>query len=203
MDFPVTALFIAGAAYLLGSVSPAYFAGRARGVDLRFEGRETLDFRNAWTVLGRRVGLLVLIGDALKGQLAIWLAVFLGDSPLALTLAGIAVVAGHIWPIFHGFAGGAGLAPAAGVLLAASPWTLAISVTLFLLFASLIGRAAQAELLAAALIPAVAFLAERGGIARLGLAIGIACLLVGVRWREVEVLVGARKADRGGEGKDN
>ena len=199
MDFPVTALLIAGAAYLLGSVSPAYFAGRARGVDLRFEGRETLDFRNAWAVLGRQVGLLVLIGDALKGQLAIWLAVFLGDSPLALTLAGIAVVAGQIWPIFHGFAGGAGLAPAAGVLLAASPWTLVISVTLFLLFASLLGRAAPAELLAAALIPAVAFLAERGGIARLGLTIGIACLLVGVRWREVEVLVGARKGGEEGE----
>ncbi|MEK6710777.1 MAG: glycerol-3-phosphate acyltransferase, partial [Nitrospinota bacterium] len=61
-------------AYLVGSVSPAWFAGRARGLDLRFEGTETLDGENAWRVMGRGVGALVLLADLLKGQLAVALA---------------------------------------------------------------------------------------------------------------------------------
>ncbi|MEE9276646.1 MAG: glycerol-3-phosphate acyltransferase [bacterium] len=110
-------------------------------------------------------------------------------------MAGLAVVAGHTWPLFHGFAGGDGLAPAAGVLLAVSPWTLLISLTLLALLASILGRADHAELLAIALMPAVTFLAERGRLDALGIAIGLACFLIAARWRVAEVLLGARKAE--------
>ena len=47
-----TVVLIGSLAYALGSVSPGWFAGRARGLDLRFEGQETLGFVNAANVLG-------------------------------------------------------------------------------------------------------------------------------------------------------
>ena len=182
-------------AYLIGSVSPAWFAGRARKLDLRFEGTETLDGENAWRVLGRGPGALVFLADLLKGQAAVGLAYLLGGSPLALVAAGLAVTAGQIWPLFHGGAGGRGLAPAAGVLLAASPWTLAISATLFALLASLTGRLAHAELFAVALMPGAAVLAGRGDVPLMLLAIGLAGMLVWARWGLAEVFLGVKKED--------
>lgn len=182
-------------AYLIGSVSPAWFAGKARGVDLRFEGTETLDGENAWRVLGRGAGVLVFLADLLKGQVAVGLVYLLGGSPLAMALAGLAVTAGQIWPLFHGGAGGRGLAPAAGVLLAASPWTLLISVTLFVLLASLTGRLAHAELFALALMPGVAVLAGRGDVPLMLMAFGLAGMLVWARWGLVEVFLGVKKED--------
>jgi glycerol-3-phosphate acyltransferase PlsY len=182
-------------AYLIGSISPAWFAGRARGLDLRFEGDETLDGENAWQVLGRGPGALVFLADLLKGQVAVGLAYLLGASPLALVLAGLGVTAGQIWPLFHGWAGGRGLAPAAGVLLAASPWTFVLSATLFALLASLAGRLAHAALFAIALMPGAALVAGRGDAPLMLLAIGLAAMLVWARRGLVEVLLGVRKAD--------
>jgi len=182
-------------AYLIGSISPAWFAGRARGLDLRFEGEETLDGENAWRVLGRGAGALVFLADMLKGQAAVELAYLIAETPLAIALAGLAVTAGHVWPLFHGGAGGRGLAPAAGVLLAASPWTLAISATLFALLASLTGRLAHAELFAIALMPGAAILAGRGDPSLMLLAIGLAGILIWARWRLVEVFLGVRKEE--------
>lgn len=188
--------FLAGAlAYLIGSLSPAWFAGRARGLDLRFEGEETLDGENAWRVMGRGVGALVFLADLLKGQVAVGLAYLAGGSPLALVAAGLAVTAGQIWPLFHGGAGGRGLATAAGVLLAASPWTLLISATLFALLASVTGRLAHAEFFAVALMPGAAVLAARGDVPLMLLAFGLAGMLVFARWGLVEVFLGAKKEE--------
>lgn len=198
----LNAVLLAGIAYALGSISPAFFAGKARGLDLRFEGRETLDSRNAGEVLGLPVGALVFIGDVLKAQIAIGLALYLGDSPLAIVGASLGVVAGHLWPLYHGFSGGDALAPAAGVLLAVAPWTLLISFTLLTLLACIIGRAAYSEIATAALLPGVAFLAEMGRLDILAIAIGLACILIIARWHEVEILLGMRKREEPPEEDD-
>ncbi|MEK6712007.1 MAG: glycerol-3-phosphate acyltransferase, partial [Nitrospinota bacterium] len=142
---------------------------------------------------------LVLLADLLKGQLAVALAYLLADSPYALVLAGLGVTAGQLWPLFHGGAGGRGLAPAAGVLLAASPWTLAISATLFALLASITGRLAHAELFAIALMPGAAVLAGRGDVPLMLLAFGLAGMLVWARWGLVEVFLGVRKEEDEGK----
>ncbi|HBK80784.1 MAG TPA: glycerol-3-phosphate acyltransferase, partial [Nitrospinae bacterium] len=118
-----TVVLIGSLAYALGSVSPGWFAGRARGLDLRFEGQETLGFVNAANVLGTPVGVMVFAADLFKGYLAVGAALLFTDSPWMGVLAGLAAVAGQIWPLFHDFSGGRGGATAAGVLVAASPWT--------------------------------------------------------------------------------
>ena len=197
-----TVVLIGSLAYALGSVSPGWFAGRARGLDLRFEGQETLGFVNAANVLGTPVGVMVFAADLFKGYLAVGAALLFTDSPWMGVLAGLAAVAGQIWPLFHDFSGGRGGATAAGVLVAASPWTLAISVTLLALLAAVTGRRAHAEVLAIVLLPGIAILTERGDLVQISLTLLLAALLMTPRWKSVEVLLGARKANENGGPED-
>jgi glycerol-3-phosphate acyltransferase PlsY len=191
-----TTILITALAYALGSISPAWFAGKARGLDLRFEGDESLSFLNAGKILGKPVGVIVFVADLLKGYIAVSGALLFTNSPWVVLLAGIAVVAGQIWPLFHDFSGGRGGAAAAGAILAASPWTLIITLTLYALLSAVIGRRAHAEVLTIILLPGAAILVERADLAPVSLAIVLAGLMIVPRWREVEVLLGARKTNK-------
>lgn len=191
---PILIAVLTGAlAYIIGSISPAYFAGRSRGLDLRFEGDETLDFLNTGRVLGRPAGAMVFVADFLKGQIAVGLAALLSGSPWAVALAGLLAVAGQVWPAFHGFVGGRGLAVAAGVLFAASPWTLVISATLLALLYFVTGRMGHAEVLTFALLPGAAIIAEKADLPIMSLAFILAVILIIPRWRTVQVILGMRK----------
>lgn len=183
------------AAYALGSLSPAFWAARARGEDARAWGEGTLDFEGAWSALGKRVGLLVLLADFLKAQLAMGLAWRVSGSPWVAAAAGAAVVAGETLPLPHGFRGGRGTASAAGVLLGASPFTLLICATLALLVFALTGRRDHGELIAIALMPAVAVLAGGGSLPLMCLACALAALLLRARRALIGTLIRGEKRE--------
>lgn len=112
-------------AYLLGSVPTGYLLTRyIAGVDLRGIGSGGTGATNAQRALGTRWGIVVLVVDLLKGVAAVLLARWLDVSHLWVALAGIAVVAGHCWPVWLRFRGGKGVATGAGAAFALSPWTL-------------------------------------------------------------------------------
>jgi glycerol-3-phosphate acyltransferase PlsY len=128
------------ASYLLGSIPSAYIAGRARkGIDIRNCGDGHVGMLNASQHLGRAAGAAVAVVDIGKGYLAIWLARSLGLEPVdpVVLLSGVAAVAGHCWPIYIGFRGGAGQATTIGVFLALTPWAMLITMVtggIFFLF---------------------------------------------------------------------
>jgi len=115
--------------YLLGSVATAVWAGKLfHGIDVREHGSGNAGATNVIRVLGWKTGIPVLLIDVLKGWVAAMLPVLLnlaGDGTALLTnyqiLAGLAVVIGHIFPVFAGFRGGKGVATIFGVLLAIHP----------------------------------------------------------------------------------
>jgi len=115
--------------YLLGSVATAVWAGKLfHGIDVREHGSGNAGATNVIRVLGWKTGIPVLLIDVLKGWVAAMLPVFLnlaGDGTALLInyqiLAGLAVVIGHIFPVFAGFRGGKGVATIFGVLLAIHP----------------------------------------------------------------------------------
>jgi glycerol-3-phosphate acyltransferase PlsY len=113
-------------AYLIGSISFAVVVSRAMGLaDPRTYGSTNPGATNVLRTGNRKAAALTLAGDALKGVVAV-LAVrllepTLGLDPLAPALAGLAAFVGHLYPVFHGFRGGKGVATAAGVLLALHP----------------------------------------------------------------------------------
>lgn len=114
-----TALAIVGA-YLLGSISFAVLVSNVMGLpDPHTYGSKNPGATNVLRTGSKAAALLTLIGDACKGAVAVLLAIaFFTTVPVELALVGLAAFLGHLYPVFHRFQGGKGVATAAGVLLA-------------------------------------------------------------------------------------
>jgi acyl phosphate:glycerol-3-phosphate acyltransferase len=156
--------------YLLGSIPTGFLVGKARGVDIRSSGSGNIGATNAFRVLGKTAGTLVLLVDALKGFLACFLAVNvvapaldLAPSPVAREFlgiaAGIAAILGHNYTVWLRFKGGKGIATSAGVLIAWAPGALLVCLVLWLAVLGLSRYVSVASITAAFCLPlAVAFL---------------------------------------------
>ena len=193
LEILVPVIIVGCITYDIGSVSAAWFAGKARGIDLRIYGSGNLDFANAWMVLGDGVGALVFIADLLKAQLALGFAWYMSDSPWIAALACVCVVLGEILPVFHGFWGGRGTATTSGALLGVSPLTLVICATVALLISALTGRRDHAELIAILLMPGVAIFVGKGDVPLMVLTVIIAAMLLYKRKELVDELLGKGK----------
>ena len=110
-------------AYLLGSISSAIVVARLFKLqDPRQVGSGNPGATNILRYGGKMAAILTLAGDVLKGVIPVVLAHALKVEPMILALTVLAVFFGHIYPVFHGFKGGKGVATAAGTLFALSPW---------------------------------------------------------------------------------
>jgi len=116
-------------AYLLGSIPTGFLVAKARGVDIRAVGSGNIGATNVFRILGKTAGVFVLLADAAKGWLAVFLvAKWVADwlyptaSPLEREwfrlCAGIAAILGHNYTCWLHFKGGKGIATSAGVLVA-------------------------------------------------------------------------------------
>jgi glycerol-3-phosphate acyltransferase PlsY len=150
------------AAYLVGSVSFAVITSKVfRLPDPRSYGSGNPGATNVLRTGKKAAAALTLLGDAAKGWVAVWLA---GKAVQALALpamtvdgAALAVFLGHLYPVFHGFKGGKGVATALGVLLALEPWLGLACLTTWLGVALILRISALAALTAALLSPAYAW----------------------------------------------
>ncbi|MCE2645926.1 MAG: glycerol-3-phosphate 1-O-acyltransferase PlsY, partial [Burkholderiaceae bacterium] len=130
------------AAYLLGSISFAVVVTRVMGLsDPRSYGSGNPGATNVLRSGSKLAALLTLIGDALKGSLAIWLVRHFG-APFGLgegtaALAGLAAFVGHLYPVFFRFQGGKGVATFFGAVLVLQPWLGLIACAAWLLVAGL------------------------------------------------------------------
>ncbi len=116
-------LLIAFAAYALGSISFAVLLSKLMGLpDPRGYGSKNPGATNVLRSGSKAAAALTLIGDTGKGALAVFLAaLYTGESAASgydAPIAGAMALLGHLYPVFHGFRGGKGVATAAGVLLA-------------------------------------------------------------------------------------
>jgi len=112
---------IALLAYLIGSISFAVVVSRLMGLPRPHSyGSGNPGATNVLRTGNKTAAILTLLGDALKGWLALALAkTFFADSlqaDILLSLVALSVFIGHLYPVFHGFKGGKGVATAAGVL---------------------------------------------------------------------------------------
>ena len=151
-------------AYVLGSIPTAVWIGKIFfGVDVRNEGSKSSGATNTVRVLGLKAGFPVLVFDALKG----WLAVFIGmlsKLPLnpeyfalfLVTLA-IAAVIGHVFPILAGFRGGKGVATLLGIAIALFPYEIMILVGVFIIVFLLTRYVSLSSITAAVCFPFVSY----------------------------------------------
>jgi len=151
-------LAFVAAAYLMGSVSFAVVASKLFGLpDPHSYGSGNPGATNVLRTGNRAAAVVTLLGDGVKGWLAVWLAQrFAGEFAVAdWTVPAVALAAfvGHLYPVYHGFAGGKGVATAAGIV-AALHWPLALVLAAAWLVTAYGFRISSlAALVAAALMP--------------------------------------------------
>lgn len=154
----MTALLVALAAYLLGSVSFAVVVVRLlQGRDLRAFGSGNAGATNVLRAAGGPAAALVLLLDLAKGALPVALARALGLGPAAIGGAAVAAVLGHVYPIFFGFRGGKGVATAAGSLAVLLPVAALVAVAVFAVVVASTRVVSVGSMVAALVLPILAW----------------------------------------------
>ena len=134
MPIIVQLVLIGMIGYLWGSIPAGYWMGkllRGKDFDIRAYGSHKIGATNVLRTLGKVPALIVLIFDLLKGfgpTLIATLVPFFYGAGWGPTVAGLAALIGHIYPIFIGFKGGRGVLTGSGALLVISPLTFLISL---------------------------------------------------------------------------
>ncbi len=139
-------------AYLLGSLSSAIILSKImKFQDPRSQGSGNPGATNVLRYAGRNQALMVLIGDALKGLIAVLIGHILGVHGVMLGLVALAAVLGHVFPLYFKFKGGKGVATGFGTLIMLSFWVAVVTaiiwaavvfITRFVSLASLVAAAA-------------------------------------------------------------
>jgi len=153
-------ILVFAASYLLGSIPFGMVMTKLVGAgDVRRTGSGNIGATNVARVAGPVPGLLTLFLDALKGWLAVWLAMrFLHGQALGMVLAGLFALLGHCFPVWLRFRGGKGVATAAGVFLALCPAAMLGAAMLFLLVVGFWRYVSLGSIAAAAAIPLLVYL---------------------------------------------
>lgn len=147
-------------AYFLGSIPFGYLIVRATtGSDIRQSGSGNIGATNVLRTTGRAAGILTLLFDVMKGYAAVWIAsrVTGGDS-LWTSLAAIAVILGHAYPVFLKFKGGKAVASTLGAFLLIAPSAIAAVTLVFVVAVALTRYISLGSVLAAGLFPLAVYL---------------------------------------------
>jgi glycerol-3-phosphate acyltransferase PlsY len=172
-------------AYLIGSISFAVVVSKCmRLPDPHSYGSGNPGATNVLRTGNKLAAVLTLIGDALKGFFAVMLArILLGDESLTSTLGSwllcgvvIAVFLGHLFPIFHGFKGGKGVATACGILFGIN-WILGLATLGTWIIVAAFMRYSSLAALAAAVFGPIYFV-FLFGFQPMGIALLVVCLLL-------------------------
>jgi len=151
------------AAYLLGSVPTGLLLGKLYGIDVRNTGSGNIGATNLYRTVGRKVGILTLIGDCLKGMIPVLLVSYAGFSFEYAAWVGLAAFLGHVYTVFLKFKGGKGVATALGVFLAISPLAVSIALTVFVLLVLKWRYVSLGSVAAAAVMPAAVYVLDGRG----------------------------------------
>jgi glycerol-3-phosphate acyltransferase PlsY len=125
-------------AYLLGSLQFGIVLSRLFGkMDPRSVGSGNTGATNVARNSGMKMGLFVLLGDVLKGVLAVLMGYLFGLNEVGAALAGLAAVVGHMYPVYYQFKGGKGVATALGVILTFSISAALVGILIMLVVVAL------------------------------------------------------------------
>ena len=144
-------------AYLCGSIPTGVLVARRCGVEVRQVGSGNIGATNVARSVGKRAGLLTLVGDVAKGLVPVLTVRFLGLGEISLVCAAVAALLGHIFSPFLGFSGGKGVATGLGVVLGLAPLAILLALPFFLITFTVSRIVSLASLVAAAATPLLLF----------------------------------------------
>jgi glycerol-3-phosphate acyltransferase PlsY len=183
-------LLVLVVAYLVGGIPFGYLLVRWKtGEDVRSKGSGNIGATNVLRTTGRGIALATLLLDIVKGFFAVWLAHKLTDaSPVWMSLAAVAVMAGHAYPVFLRFEGGKAVASFVGAFAYLTPVPMAAVLILFVLVVVATRHISMGSIVAAGALPLATWLIEHppGVVIFATLAAGV--FIVYRHWSNIERL---------------
>jgi glycerol-3-phosphate acyltransferase PlsY len=157
MTTPILLLVVA---YLVGGIPFGYLLVRWKtGRDVRMMGSGNIGATNVLRTLGRGAGVATLLLDIAKGYFGVWLAGrYTAHSPLWMSLAVLAVIAGHAFPLFLRFQGGKAVASFVGGFLCLTPLPLAATAVIFIMVVAATRYISLGSIIGAGLFPLAVWL---------------------------------------------
>ena len=147
------------AAYLIGSIPIGFLVARAAGaIDIRRAGSGTIGATNVLRTLGTGPAVLTLVGDIVKGYLAVRAARSIAPEVWAAAAGTVAAIAGNCWPVFLRFRGGKGVATGLGAFLALIPWAVGPAAVLWIAVTAVSRYVSMASVVACLSLPVAALL---------------------------------------------
>ncbi|MGB9123644.1 MAG: glycerol-3-phosphate 1-O-acyltransferase PlsY [Candidatus Angelobacter sp.] len=188
-------LIVAVVAYLLGSIPFGYLLVRIfRGEDIRRTGSGNIGATNVARSGAKGLGIATLVLDALKGALAVWLAILVAGSkynlcgdfverPCApalrlMALAALGAVLGHVFPVWLRFKGGKGVATALGVFCVLFPKAILLALAIFILVVAITRYVSLGSILGAIAFPVAAYFMQNADWLSLLLASGVSVIII-------------------------
>ena len=156
-------------AYLLGSVNSAIIVGKLHKIDIREHGSGNAGLTNTLRTLGKKAAVCVLLGDILKGVIAILIPIIISKFDfypneyfaIITQLAGVAVVLGHIFPVYYGFKGGKGVLTSITVMFMIN-WEISlICLLLFVIIVAITKFVSLGSILAAFAFPCFVLFSDK------------------------------------------
>jgi len=146
--------------YLIGSIPFGVVMARAQNLNIREHGSGNIGATNVARVMGKKAGLLTLLGDVLKGVIVVFGAASLYEKPKLIALAGLMVFLGHLYSIFLKFKGGKGVATSLGLFSYIMPLATLCSAGVFSICLWISGYVSIGSIMAAISLPLFAIFFE-------------------------------------------
>jgi glycerol-3-phosphate acyltransferase PlsY len=194
--------FLIVIAYLIGSIPTAVWVScKIYGIDIREHGSGNAGATNTFRILGKRAGTAVMLGDMMKGFIAVKLALlshFNWDSEAITNLQvvlGLAAVVGHIFPIWADFRGGKGIATLFGMILSIQPLVAVSLVGVFIAILFLTRYVSLSSITASIAFPVlIVFIFREPEISYKVFAIATACLVVLTHHKNISRLLAGNES---------
>lgn len=189
-------------AYLIGSVPTAVWVSKGiYGIDIREHGSGNAGATNTFRILGSKAGSAVMLGDMLKGFLAVKLSIlsaFTWTSEPFVNLQvglGLAAVLGHIFPIWAEFRGGKGIATLFGMILSIQPLVAVSLVAVFMFMLYLTRYVSLSSICASIAFPLlILFIFREPETSYRVFAIATACLVVLTHYKNISRLINGNES---------
>jgi len=140
--------------YLIGAIPVGFLIARAAGgIDIRGKGSGTIGATNVLRTLGPMPAVLTLLGDIVKGFVAVRVAEILGPEPAWGAAGALVAIVGNCWPVFLRFKGGKGVATALGAFLALTPAAIVPAAVVWIVVVAAFRYVSLASILASVTLP--------------------------------------------------
>jgi glycerol-3-phosphate acyltransferase PlsY len=169
--------------YLIGAIPVGFLIARAAGgIDIRGKGSGTIGATNVLRTLGPMPAVLTLLGDVVKGFVAVRVAEILGPDPAWGAAGALLAIVGNCWPVFLRFKGGKGVATALGAFLALTPAAIVPAAIVWIVIVAAFRYVSLASMLASVTLPLSGWILGYPSI----YAASAACAAALILWRHHE-----------------